>query len=301
MASKKNKNSKNNKNSVGNKILSYIIAFIAVITGTTTYFGDTNSTNILNDLLKSFNINTTNKQTKNNKKELPPPFSDAQLQTENFNVCQEIFPNNTPISLAKFEKNKFQPLPLCFDQFAVVYSQKTKTPLVVVEKFTPNRARNTGKLERTNQFFQDTRINRNYRSVLDDYKNSGYDRGHMAPAADMTEERAMQQSFALTNIVPQNPENNREAWKKIEEDTRKYAKRSKGNTYIYTGAIFKNNDKSTTIGNNKVWVPSHLFKVIYDEKADKAWAYYVENVAMKKQPQPISYQEFVKKTGLELL
>ena len=252
-------------------------------------------------MLKSFNINTTNKQTKNNKKELPPPFSDAQLQTENFNVCQEIFPNNTPISLAKFEKNKFQPLPLCFDQFAVVYSQKTKTPLVVVEKFTPNRARNTGKLERTNQFFQDTRINRNYRSVLDDYKNSGYDRGHMAPAADMTEERAMQQSFALTNIVPQNPENNREAWKKIEEDTRKYAKRSKGNTYIYTGAIFKNNDKSTTIGNNKVWVPSHLFKVIYDEKADKAWAYYVENVAMKKQPKPISYQEFVKKTGLELL
>ena len=71
MASKKNKNSKNNKNSVGNKILSYIIAFIAVITGTTTYFGDANSTNVLNDLLKSFNINTTNKKTKNNKKELP--------------------------------------------------------------------------------------------------------------------------------------------------------------------------------------------------------------------------------------
>lgn len=295
MASKK---SKNKKNSIGNKILSYIIAFIAVITGTTTYFGDANSTNVLTDLLKSFSINTSKKTTK---KELPPPFSDAQLQTENFNVCQDIFPNNTPINLAKFEKNKFQPLPLCFDQFAVVYSQKTKTPLVVVEKFTPSRARNTGKLERTNQFFQDTRINRDYRSVLDDYKNSGYDRGHMAPAADMTEERAMQQSFALTNIVPQNPENNREAWKKIEEDTRKYAKRSKGNTYIYTGAIFKNNEKSTTIGNNQVWVPSHLFKVIYDEQADRVWAYYVENVAMKKQPQPISYQEFVKKTGLELL
>lgn len=295
MASKK---SKNKKNSIGNKILSYIIAFIAVITGTTTYFGDANSTNVLTDLLKSFSINTSKKTTK---KELPPPFSDAQLQTENFNVCQDIFPNNSPINLAKFEKNKFQPLPLCFDQFAVVYSQKTKTPLVVVEKFTPSRARNTGKLERTNQFFQDTRINRDYRSVLDDYKNSGYDRGHMAPAADMTEERAMQQSFALTNIVPQNPENNREAWKKIEEDTRKYAKRSKGNTYIYTGAIFKNNEKSTTIGNNQVWVPSHLFKVIYDEQADRVWAYYVENVAMKKQPQPISYQEFVKKTGLELL
>ncbi len=298
MATKKNYKSK--KNSFANKIISYVIAFIAIITGTTTYFGDANSTNVLTDLLKNFNINLP-KSSKSSKKELPPPFSDAQLQTENFNVCQDIFPKNTPINLAKFDNNNFRPLPLCFDQFAVVYSQKTKTPLVVVEKFTPSRARSTGKLERTNQFFQDTRINRNARSVLDDYKNSGYDRGHMAPAADMTEERAMQQSFALTNIVPQNPENNREAWKKIEEDTRKYAKRSSGNTYIYTGSIFKNNNKTTTIGNNQVWVPSHLFKVIYDEDAGKAWAYYVENIALKKQPKPISYQEFVQKTGLELL
>lgn len=94
-----------------------------------------------------------------------------------------------------------------------------------------------------------------------DYRNSGWDKGHMAPAADMKwSERAMDDCFYLTNICPQDHKLNTGTWKKLEERCREYA-RYFGHIYIVCGPIVENN-RYGTIGDNGVMVPDGFFKVI---------------------------------------
>jgi endonuclease G len=124
------------------------------------------------------------------------------------------------------------------------------------------------------------------------------DRGHQSPAADAPNPKAMAQSFALSNMVPQNPANNRKIWSKVESDVRKYVQRVNGNVYVYTGPIF--DDGHSTIGNNKVWVPTRLFKLVYDEQKQRAWAYLLPNTETKIK-KPMDYASFVSETGLKLL
>lgn len=90
----------------------------------------------------------------------------------------------------------------------------------------------------------------------------------MAPAGDMPNATAMAQSFSLANMVPQNQKQNSGAWSKIEQDTRRYAMRAKGDVFVITGPVFEPN--SPSIGANQVRAPSHVFKLVYDAKAQKA-------------------------------
>ena len=121
----------------------------------------------------------------------------------------------------------------------------------------------------------------------------------MAPAGDMPTPTAMAQSFSLANIVPQNAQHNGGAWAKIEQDTRHYVRRAKGDVYVITGPVFTEGNPS--IGNNRVMVPTYLFKLVYDRHANRAWAHWQENKEGERVGRPISYQELVKRTGVEFL
>lgn len=95
-----------------------------------------------------------------------------------------------------------------------------------------------------------------------DYTKSGYDRGHLCPAADMDFEAvAMQESFLMSNISPQSPDFNRGIWKELEEQVREWAKKE-GKIYIVTGPVFKEN--KGVIGQEEVLVPGYFYKVLYD-------------------------------------
>lgn len=95
-----------------------------------------------------------------------------------------------------------------------------------------------------------------------DYKGSGYDRGHLAPAADMGwSVKAMEESFYYSNMSPQKPSFNRGIWKQLEELTRDWTVENK-EIYIVTGGVL--NDSLPTIGKNKVSVPKYFYKVILD-------------------------------------
>jgi endonuclease G len=97
--------------------------------------------------------------------------------------------------------------------------------------------------------------------TLDDYRGSGYDRGHMAPSADMKwDETAMEQCFYLTNMCPQLHSLNNGTWKNLEEKCRTWAKADSA-IIIISGPVLTQKPKEY-IGKNRVAVPQSFFKVI---------------------------------------
>ncbi len=214
-----------------------------------------------------------------------------------FDSCAELFPSATPIKTATVPAS-MKPLALCSDHFAVLYSQTSKTPLVVVERLNAAKLKDAKGEERTNQFYADPRIPKAGRAELSDYRAQHMDRGHQSPAADAPNAHAMAQSFALSNMVPQDPTHNRKIWSKVEADVRKFALRASGDVYVFTGPLF--DEGYRTIGANKVWVPTRLFKLVYDASSGRAWAYVLPNAETRIQ-KPMDYATFVKSTGLKLL
>jgi endonuclease G len=141
-----------------------------------------------------------------------------------------------------------------------------------------------GQSERTENFRPDPELPPNDRAELNDYRNSGYDRGHMAPAADFKRsDAAMSATFFLSNMTPQRPNLNRRIWAQLEERVRNLA-RSHGSIWIFTGPVFLDaNGQPTqprsTIG-RRVAVPTHFYKVILCEHASGAremYAYMLPN------------------------
>ena len=153
---------------------------------------------------------------------------------EGFAACPQFFANGTP---PVAEKQPMQHA-LCYDAFAILHSGESKTLVFVAQRL--NRASIADADEkRTNRFFPDARLRSAERASLDDYKGSGFDRGHMAPAGDMPTAQAMAQSLSLANMVPQAPEHNRGVWAKtVEAATRKYASRATDDVNVITGPVY---------------------------------------------------------------
>lgn len=94
-----------------------------------------------------------------------------------------------------------------------------------------------------------------------DYRKSGYDKGHLLPAADMVfDSTALAETFYFSNISPQVPEFNRGIWKKLETEVRGYALKL-NQLFIITGPIIID-DNLKRIGKNNVAVPQFFFKSI---------------------------------------
>ena len=206
-----------------------------------------------------------------------------------FEDCKALFPNQQIPTSPQAGRD------LCLDGFAVLYSPQDKKPIYTVQKLHHSQFLGVHP-RRTNQFYEEARLPFAERAQLSDYRGSGYDRGHNAPAGDMNTDRSMAQSFSLANMMPQARQNNQGIWaKNVEEPTRQYVKRATGDIYVYTGSI----GKSGSIGNGRVTIPSHLFKLVYDPNRNSAWAYWVENTNEANMNPPISYEALMQKTGID--
>lgn len=122
---------------------------------------------------------------------------------------------------------------------------------------------------------------------------------HMAPAGDMPTAQAMAQSFSFANTVPQAPMNNQRSWAGIEKATRKYVMHAKGDIYVITGPVFEGSAES--IGPGRVRVPKYLYKLVYDSSSGRAWAHWIENTNEARAGRPITYEELVRRTGIDFL
>ncbi|WP_225784618.1 DNA/RNA non-specific endonuclease [Xenophilus sp. Marseille-Q4582] len=187
---------------------------------------------------------------------------------------------------------------LCYDGFAILHSGESRTPVYVAQRLNRDIVLRARRIERQGRFFADARLRRGERAELEDYRGSGWSRGHMAPAADMPTERAMAQSFSLANMVPQDPRQNGGPWARIEEDTRRYALRARGDVYVLTGPVFADRQ---VIGPNRVHVPTHLFKLVHDAVTGRTWVHWQPNRPDAKVNPPLSYAGFQRWLGLDLL
>ena len=130
-----------------------------------------------------------------------------------------------------------------------------------------------GLVSRKNNFRSDNSVSTNS-ATLSDYKGSGFDRGHLAPAHDFSFNKdAMSESFYMSNMSPQNPSFNRGIWGNLESLVRSWGTNS--SIYVVTGPIL--DDCSTTIGTNNVCVPKYYYKVIYDPLKQKMISFILPN------------------------
>ncbi len=115
-----------------------------------------------------------------------------------------------------------------------------------------------------------------------DYSGSGYDRGHLVPAADMAfEPAAMDETFLMSNISPQVRTFNGGIWRELEENARDWAKWM-GHLYIITGPVLTR-PALGHIGFNQVTVPASFYKVILAPQQRSAIAFVIPN-AMSNRP-----------------
>ena len=143
--------------------------------------------------------------------------------------------------------------------YTASYNPETRTPNWVAWHLTANHT--DGPVKRNGISFQADQDIPEPRVDTYDYMRSGYDRGHMCPAGDNHwNQKAMEQSFLMTNVCPQVPALNSGLWNTIEKQCRTWAEQY-GDVYIVCGPIYFN-QKHKTIGKNKVQVPEAFFKVI---------------------------------------
>lgn len=107
----------------------------------------------------------------------PISLYSASQRSSLFNACRDVFPQGRPISLA-IVSPEWKPRGLCSDSFAVLHSGRSKTPLLVIERLNRAQVLDAKGKRRTNEFYPDPRLPSSERAYLDDFKGSGYDRGH---------------------------------------------------------------------------------------------------------------------------
>lgn len=162
------------------------------------------------------------------------------------------------------------------DDLTIAFDGRTRNPIYVVERLLPLNAAASKTARKGMNFHEEKSLSPYHRSRNAYYRDSGYDRGHLAPAADYSGKN-MEDTFALTNVSPQIPRFNRSIWLRLEEFVRKEARKEV--TEVEEGASSeegRRNQKSkeTWVVTGPLWLPraivdddngnSSVFRYSYD-------------------------------------
>lgn len=143
--------------------------------------------------------------------------------------------------------------------YSLSYSEENKQANWVFYRLTPSFINSA--VERTDDFRSDPAVSKGA-ATLNDYKGSGYDRGHLCPAADMKlNSVSISESFYLSNMSPQEASFNRGIWSSLESLVRTWCL-AEDTIYVATGPFFK--DNRGHIGSNRVTVPGYYYKAVLD-------------------------------------
>jgi endonuclease G len=189
--------------------------------------------------------------------------------------------------------------------YSLGYDAQHRNPAWVYEDLTAANIKGSVDRDAFN-FKEDTNIPEHLRALLIDYKGQGFDRGHMAPAADhRASKKEMEDTFYLTNMCPQCPELNRGYWSKLERHIRSLTK-NYAHVYVITGPLYlpytdvdgNRYVKYQVIGKNDIAVPTHFFKIISLENRNgyqETQAYILPNQPIEFTTQLDSFKATVQK------
>lgn len=209
----------------------------------------------------------------------------AQLQPDSAGNCVLGAPRATPATIYG---------PLIFISragYSLGYSGFLKSALWVCETIDP--AELVGEAGRRDRFQEDPLMPESLRSRLEDYRGSGYDRGHLAAAGNFKSEQIQNdESFYLTNIAPQVPAFNQQIWAALEEWTREYVRAANQSVYVVSGGFLYDPAEENpatadgfaeyrVIGPGEVAAPTHFYKILLrcGDAGCSALAFVFENRA----------------------
>jgi endonuclease G len=191
------------------------------------------------------------------------------ISAVSFAVSPEIYFESTPPTTTVADP---------FEQYAVLYNTSTRTAIFSAEKLTAQSVARAKGMTRVNAFHSHKALPMSKTAAVSDYSNSNYDKGHLAPFGDMSSKNAGFESFNLLNIVPQNPQHNRQLWKSVEVAVREIASK-KGEVYVITGPILS---KTPKLVGGRLPVPKLMFKAIYVPSTGQSAVVVSENSELGK-------------------
>lgn len=200
------------------------------------------------------------------------------------------YPGSIPVdtkasSIMKYGCPQYNPI-RSFDKFVVSYDSRNKIPYWVYECIGKENL--SGEADRAkSDFKEDEQIPDQHRATLEDYKGSGYDRGHATTSSNYSNsQKDMDESFTLSAVFPQLGWNfNSGMWNKVEKAIQGMATNfeKEQTAHIITGPLFLGKNKGTTasrvvkyplIGKNDVAVPTHFFKVVLVDRGNEKFEEY---------------------------
>lgn len=176
--------------------------------------------------------------------------------------CPELYYQNKPIEI----KNTVE---LCNSFYVSLFDEQHQRVILVSEHLHMN----PNHVERKDAFRYDVRVGKIPNPKQ--YQNSGYDKGHMAPAEDASTDEEMFETFLMTNMTPQQPTLNRKAWRELEESIHKNLFTATTDTYVVTIAVYNGNEEM-----NGIPIPTGYWKIVMVDNTTKY--YYADNVVEAK-------------------
>ena len=186
-------------------------------------------------------------------------------------TCTSVLADCNDMFLNKYLPNVSYDKVLCYKEYTVLYNYKYKIPMISAEHLTPSEVTSSMSIKRKDAFHVDSAIPGVSNQKISSYVNTGYDKGHMTPAGDMSTVPAQFDSFSMANMTPQAKKLNEIAWRKIETQVRNDVLKN-GAAYILTGSIVQ----TSKVLNDGIVIPDYIFKAVYFSPSNSK-VYVAEN------------------------
>lgn len=190
------------------------------------------------------------------------PAEGRKVTLENINYERESWP-----VLADYYSSQI----IEHQAYVVSYNATYKVPNWSLYELT--REETYGSLKRSNDFAPDPAVPERQMAQLEDYRGSGYDRGHMTPSGDLNwDAKVMSETYLLSNMCPQGHDFNAGTWLDLEHAVERWGRRDSAITVICGPVLPKTAEEASRmkrIGRGKVLVPEKFWKVVLSPFGDK--------------------------------